>query len=153
MLVSRVAILVSILTKSRQCASQRVGFVLVLLIMFRLGLTHTRLNGLRAANPSLPVVVLSVASVFLSPCLLCFVHLPRVSRQALSFGLAWRVGGCSGFCFLFSPLFFLCFLPAVNLCVRRGSCLLFFLSVVKHLVRPLVFPSLSFACVCVWRPV
>ena len=35
---------------SRQFASQRVGFVSALPITLRLGLTHTRLIGLRAAN-------------------------------------------------------------------------------------------------------
>ena len=42
------------------------GFVLILFITLRVGLTHARLNGLRAANSSLPVGVLSVASVSLS---------------------------------------------------------------------------------------
>ena len=52
--------------QSRQFASRRVGFVLVLPITLRLGLTHARLSGLRAANLTLPAVVLSVASVSLS---------------------------------------------------------------------------------------
>ena len=65
---------------SRQFAYQRVGFVLILPTTLRLGLTHTRLNGLRAANSSLPVGVLSVASVSLSSCPLCLVRLSRVSR-------------------------------------------------------------------------
>ena len=43
------------------------GFVPIMLIIFRLGLTHTRLIGLRAVNSSLSAVVLSVASVSLSP--------------------------------------------------------------------------------------
>ena len=70
MFVSRVAFLASILRVSRQCASLCVGFVLITLILLRLGLTHTRLNGLRAVNSSLPAVVLFVSSVSLS--LSCF---------------------------------------------------------------------------------
>ena len=92
MFAPSVAFLASILNKSRQCVSRCVGFVLVLLIMFRLGLTHTRLNGLRAANSNLPAVVLSVASVSLSSCLLCFVRLPRVSRRDASGGVVFGVG-------------------------------------------------------------
>ena len=88
--VARVAVLASIVRNcgfgvyffeiSRNRASQRVGFVSIPLIMLRLDLTHTRLNGLRAANSSLPVGVLFVASVSLSSFLLCLVHLSRVSR-------------------------------------------------------------------------
>ena len=113
MFVSRVA---SILKFSRQCASTRVGFVLILLITLRLGRTHTRLMCLRAANSNLPAVVLSAASVSLSSCLLCFICFPRVSRCGASgvvwfacpvsvAGLAWRVGGCLCFVLvLSSPL-------------------------------------------------
>ena len=42
------------------------GFVLILRILLRFDLIPTRLDGLRAANSSLPVGVLSVASVSLS---------------------------------------------------------------------------------------
>ena len=76
------------------------GFVLTLLIIFRLGLIHTRLNGLRAANSNLPVGVVSVAFVSLSLSCLCLVRLSRVSRWVRS---ARR--GCFGFLFLvFSSL-------------------------------------------------
>ena len=118
------------------------GFVLSLLKTLRLGLIHTRLSGLRAANSSLPVGVLSVASVSLSLTCLCLVHLSRVSRWVR---LARR--GMFMFCVRFSLLFSLCLSPAANLCVRRGSCLLILFSAVEHLARPLVFPSLSFVCV------
>ena len=122
------------------------GFVLILLIMFRLGLTHTRLNGLRAANSSLPVGVLSVAPVSLSLSCLCLVHLSRVSGwvRLARREMVW-------FCFRFSLLFSLCLSPAANLCVRRGSCLLFFLSAVEFLSRPLASPSLSLLCVLALR--
>ena len=56
--------------------------------------------------------------------------------------------------FWFSSLFFLCLLPAVTLCGRRGSCLLFSLSAVKRLGGRLPL-SLCFLCVlapCVSRP-
>ena len=88
-----------------------------MLITLRLDLIHTRLNGLRAANSSLPVGVLSFASVSLSSLFLCLVSCP-VSVV----GLARRVGECLcfGFCFLFSLLFFLCLLLAVSFCARRG---------------------------------
>ena len=43
--------------KSRHRASSRVGFVLVLLILFGLDRVHTRLGSLRAVNSSLPVGV------------------------------------------------------------------------------------------------
>ena len=109
--VSRAAFLASNLKQSRQIAFQRAGFVLILLVMLKLGLIHTRLDGLRAANSSLPVGVLSVASVSLSSVLLCLVHLSRVSRQ----GFAWRVGGCLGLVFCSSFLFSLCLSLAVNL--------------------------------------
>ena len=83
MFVSRVAFLTSILTTSRQCASSCVGFVLIPLIMFRLGLTHTRLNGLRAVKLKLAGGCL-VCRVCFSSSLscLCLVHLSRVSRWA-----------------------------------------------------------------------
>ena len=114
MFVSRVAFLRLFVNVSRQCASSRVGFVLILLITLRLGRIHARLICLRAANSSLPAVVLSVASVFISCCLLCFVGLPRVSHRGASgvvrfacpvsvAGLAWRVGGYFMFC-VGSPL-------------------------------------------------
>ena len=50
MFVSHAAVLASIFKILRQFASQRVGFVSTLPITLRLGLTHTRLIGLRAAN-------------------------------------------------------------------------------------------------------
>ena len=55
------------------------GFVLVLLILLRLDRIHTRLDSLRAANSSLPLGALSVAS-FLSLCVL-FVVFPRVTAE------------------------------------------------------------------------
>ena len=51
-----------------------------------------------------------------------------------------------------SLLFSLCLAPAVYLCVRLGSCLLFPLSAVKLLGRPRVSLSLSFFCLCVLAP-
>ena len=85
----------------------------------------------------------------LSLFLLCFSVWFTYPVSVVRF--AWRVGGCFGFCFLLSPLFSLCLLPAANLCVRRGSCLLFFLSAVEFLSRPLASPSLSLLCVLALR--
>ena len=65
-------ILASMLFKlSRQRASWRVGFVLILLITLRLGLIYTRLNNLRAINSNLPVGVSSVLIV----CRVCLLFL------------------------------------------------------------------------------
>ena len=99
MFVSHAAVSTFILkNKSRQFASQRVGFVLTLPMTLRLGLSHTRLIGLRAANSCLPAVVLSVASVSLPFLVFVWFTCPvSVAR------LAWRVGGC--FCFVFGSLF------------------------------------------------
>ena len=63
--------LASIIKCSRHRASHRVGFVLVRRILLRLDRIYTRLVSLRAANSSLPVVVLSVASLLSFS--LCFV--------------------------------------------------------------------------------
>ena len=81
MFVSRAAFLASILNNSRQFASSRMGFVLILLITVRLGLTHTRLNGLRATNSSLPVVVLlSRLFLFLPLVFVCFCPVSIAGR-------------------------------------------------------------------------
>ena len=114
---------------SRQRASWRVGFVLVHLILLRLDRIHTRHIGLRAANLIYPVGVSSV-------------YCPRFSfslsfspfRSGFARGLSAPCGclrPCAfpavfGCLFVFSSLpLSLCFSPAVDLCVRLGSCLLF----------------------------
>ena len=63
---------------------------LILPITLRLGLTHIRLNSLRAANSSLPVVVLSVAFVSLSSLSLLLVFVPC---QSLGLPGAARANG------------------------------------------------------------
>ena len=138
MFVSRAAWLASIFKSSRQFASSRVGFVLIMLITLRLGRTHTRLNCLRATNSSLPVVVL-LSPLFLFLSCLC-LFLSRVSRWARP---ARR--GMFLFGFLFSSFFSLCLLPTASLCARRGPCLPLFLSAVKLLAGR---SSLSLFCVC-----
>ena len=82
------------------------GFVLIMLITFRLGLIHTRLNGLRAANSNLPVGAVSVASLSLPFSCLCSVLAPcqspsvkRRVRMALRGMFRFSV-----FRFLFSSL-------------------------------------------------
>lgn len=116
------------------------GFVLVRLILLRLDRTYTRRVGLRAANLNDPVGVLSVLSVLFfcrrlsSFCLLCSFVLSRVFSRAF---------GWPGVSSLSSRLFSLCLSPAVDLCVRLGSCLFVFLSAVKPFVRPRVSLYLS----------
>ena len=87
--------------QSRQFASQRLGFVSTLLITLRLGLTHTRLIGLRAANSACRrLSCLSRLSLFF------FVSPFGSPVPCQSLGSP----GASGdvlFCFRFSPLFFL----------------------------------------------
>ena len=105
---------------SRQCASTRVGFVLILLIMLRLDCTHTRLMYLRAANSNSPAVVPVVASVslFLSSLFCLFASCKSLWRVGAVWfacpvsvaGLAWRVGGC--LCFVLVPLSLLSLPPA-----------------------------------------
>ena len=68
------------LNVSRQLASQRVGFVSTLPITLRLGLIHTRLIGLRAADSACRrLSCVSRLSLFLL-LFLRLVHLSRVSR-------------------------------------------------------------------------
>ena len=98
MLVSFVACLASIFEISRQCASSRVGFVLILLITLRVGSIHTRLIGLRAVDSSLPAVVLSVVSVSLFLLLSLFGS----SAPCQSLGSPGASGGCLCFCFVCS---------------------------------------------------
>ena len=116
MFVSRVAFLASISKTSRQCASLCVGFVLILLILFRLGFTHTRLNGLRAVNSSLPAVFLSVASVSLS--FFSYLYLFRLSRVSRWACLARR----GMFVFLF---WFICPVSVAGLAGATGDVFLF----------------------------
>ena len=86
MFVFRATFLASVFKISRQFASSRVGFVLILLITLRLGRTHTRLNCLRATNSSLPVVVLlSRLFLFLPSVFACFCPVSVA-------GFAGRVG-------------------------------------------------------------
>ena len=125
MFVSRAALLAFIKTnKTCQFASSRVGFVLILLTTLRLGRIHTRLNGLRATNSSLPVVVLFVASVSLP--LSCFGSL--VPCQSLG------LPGASGDVYVFLFCLF---------------SLLFSFSAVEHLARPPASFSLSLSLLCV----
>ena len=86
----------------------------MLLISLRLGLTHTRLNGLRAANSSLSVGVLFVASVSLSLSLsLSSVFGLLVPCQSLgSPGASGNVYVCFLFSLLLSPS--VCCLPLTS---------------------------------------
>ena len=123
----------------RQRASPCVGLVLILLISLRLDRTHTRLLGLRAGNLIPPMDIVSVLVVcrrLFSLCLCSFDFYPGYNRAF----------GWPGVASLSSLLLSLCLSPAVDLCVRLGSCLLFFL-------RPRVFLSLFFPlCVCAGAP-
>ena len=111
-----------ILNKSRQFASQRVGVVSSLPITLRLGLTHTRLMGFRAANSACRrLSCLSRLCLFLLCLSVWFACPVSVAR------LAWRFGDC-----------FVSFSVLSSLLPLGRSAL----------GRSLVSPSPSLSCVC-----
>ena len=111
------------------------GFVFVMLILFRMDRVHTRLVSLRAVNSSLPVGVLSVAS-FLSKSLylsLLFVF-SRVTAEhsagpacCLLFSILFSLSAsCLPLTFVFgSPLVFSSFSRPLSPWFRRSPSLFF----------------------------